>query len=61
MIRTKGLSDYIYKLILADSVKNNKPLSRKLGLQVKKQLDNLSYTKEFDLIDCLLRMNNKRG
>ncbi|MBO7712850.1 MAG: hypothetical protein J6S85_04720 [Methanobrevibacter sp.] len=61
MIRNKALSDYIYKLILADSIKNNKPLSRELGLQVKKQLDNLSYTKEFDLIDCLLRMNRKRG
>lgn len=61
MIRNKALSDYIYKLILADSIKNNKPLSRELGLQVKKQLDILSYTKEFDLIDCLLRMNSKRG
>lgn len=61
MIRSKTLSDYIYKLILADSIKNNKPLSRELGLQVKKQLDKLSYTKEFNLMDCLLRMNNKRG
>lgn len=61
MIKSNDLRDYIFNLIVTDSIKKNRPLKRELGEQVKKQLDKLSGTKEFETIDCLLRLNSKRG
>lgn len=61
MIKSNNLRDYIFHLIIADFNRKNKPLKRELGEQILKQLNKLSGTKEFEIIDCLLRMNTRRG
>lgn len=61
MIKNNNLRDYIFQLIIADFNRKNKPLKRELGEQVLNQLNKLSGTKEFETIDCLLRLNSKRG
>lgn len=60
MIKNKTIRDYIFNLIVADSVRINKPLKREIGEHIRKQLDKLSGTKELQTIESLLKINYKR-